>query len=125
MPRYDFKCPKGHVSEYVLPMDRRDDPLKQRCRVCHAPLKRVFTAPSIKGEHETKTFYEHERNAWALATGQAHNDARELETWCAENGKSIVSPGFKPKKPEDFSEREALKALDKVYSDNHGLGEVR
>lgn len=124
MPRYDFRCKNGHVSEYVLPIEKRDKPLRERCRECKGALERIFTPPAIMGEHEAKTFYEHEREAWALATGQQHQTAGELKDWCAANGKTIVDKGFKPKKPEDFSEKQALDALGKIYDENHSLGSV-
>jgi putative FmdB family regulatory protein len=122
VPIYPFQCPGGHREDVVRKIDARDRPKK--CSVCREPMKRQFAAFGIAGEHNAHTFYEHEREAWALATGQQHQSAGELKDWCAKNGKTIVDPGFKPKKPEDFSEKEALGALDKIYENNHSLGEV-
>lgn len=122
MPIYPFRCPEGHAEDVFRKIESRNR--KKPCGTCRKPMTRQFAAFGIAGEHHAHTFYESERQKWALATGQQHQTAGELKDWCDQNGKTIVEPGFKPKKPEDFSEREALKALDKIHSENHSLGTV-
>lgn len=122
MPIYPFRCPDGHAEEIFRKVESRNR--KKPCGVCRKPMSRQFAAFGIAGEHHIKTFYESERQKWALATGQQHQNAGELSAWAEKNGKQIVDPGYKPKKPELFSEKEALGALDKIYSQNHSLGSI-
>ena len=40
MPRYDWRCPDGHVHEMVSSYERRDDP--RTCPTCDQPTERQF-----------------------------------------------------------------------------------
>lgn len=124
MPVYSFRCPDGHCEDVFLQVQARN--FRRRCKVCAKPVTRLFSAFGIHGENHAHQLYSFEQKYWEEATGQKFQNAGELDTWCKENGKSVVDPStFRVKKPEDFSEREALKALDKVYENNHDLGTVK
>lgn len=52
MPRYDYKCPKGHVTEALLPMSAD----KILCPDCGLPAKRVpINTVYIQGETVAKS----------------------------------------------------------------------
>lgn len=44
MPRYDFCCPEGHVTEAIFPM--AEVPAEIICPDCATAAKRVFTPPA-------------------------------------------------------------------------------
>lgn len=46
MPRYDYECPDGHVTEKVRPM-RGPHPKTVRCGSCRRMAKRVFSRPAV------------------------------------------------------------------------------
>jgi hypothetical protein len=123
LPIYVFACEAYHREEKFLRMDERDTP--QKCSVCAKPSKRKFVPFGITTEHASKQLYEFEREKWALATGEKHQTAGDVEKWALERGKTILSPGETVKKSENLpSDREIEKALNKVYSENHSLGDV-
>lgn len=44
MPRYDFRCPAGHVTEHTFSM--AEVPAATGCRMCMREAKRVYQAPA-------------------------------------------------------------------------------
>lgn len=123
MPIYPFICPSGHRTERFLRMEDRDQP--QRCGMCAKRMTRQIAAFGISGEHHAHTMYEYERDAWALATGQNHRTAGELEAWAKANGKTILS-NKETLRPVDNTptDHEIEKALTKVYDENHSCGTI-
>jgi len=88
-------------------------------------MTRLFSTFGIAGENHAHQLYNFEQKYWEEATGQKFENAGQLEQWCKDNGKSVVDPStFRTPKPEQFNERQALKALDKIYDNNHDLGAV-
>lgn len=44
MPRYDYKCAQGHVTEHTFSM--ADVPAEAACGQCRRPARRVFAPPA-------------------------------------------------------------------------------
>lgn len=122
MPFYEYACEGGHRTEKRRAVEEREDPLA--CPLCARPARRVMSQFAIGGQHANQGFYEFERDKWALATGKDYRNPAEMERDLKAEGKEIVSPGWKPPKPELFKEHEFDAALKKIYDDNHNVGEV-
>ena len=46
MPRYDWVCPAGHVTEVFRSIARRNEPLT--CSTCGAEMMRTVSAPHVE-----------------------------------------------------------------------------
>lgn len=124
MPFYSYRCPAGHCEDVFLSVQARNHPRK--CKVCAKKVTRLFSSFGVHGEHHAHQLYSFEQKYWEEATGQKFDNAGQLNTWCKENGKAVVDPStYRTPKPEAFSEREAIKSLDKIYETNHSLGTVK
>jgi len=124
VPVFDFACEGGHREADVLIRGGADLDAPRKCPTCAAPSKRLFGSFTITGATEAIKHYDFEKDAWALATGERHDSPRDLREWCEARGKTIVDKGYKPKAPEPFEDHELDKALDKVYHENHDIGEI-
>lgn len=107
-----------------LPVQARN--YRRRCKVCNKIVMRLFSSFGVHGENHAHQLYQFEQKYWKEATGQKFENAGQLDQWCKDNGKQVVDPStFRVSKPEAFSEREAIKSLDKIYETNHSLGAVK
>lgn len=122
MPFFDYGCDGGHRTTRRREVDARDEAFS--CALCSKPMKRTISTFAVSGQHDGVSFYDFEKQAWALATGQDHKTPREMEADLKEQGKEIVAPGWKPPKPKEFDEVACEQALDKIYHENHDIGEV-
>jgi hypothetical protein len=121
VPVYSFRCPDAHCEDVFLQIQHRN--FRRRCKVCNKVTMRMFSSFGIHGENHAHQLYQFEQKYWEDATGQKLDNTGQLEKWCKDNGKAVVDPStFRVTKPEVVNEREAIKALDKIYQKNHDLG---
>jgi putative FmdB family regulatory protein len=75
MPIYEYRCAKGHTFEEMQRMT--DDPLTD-CKVCGAPVQRVFhpVAVHFKGSGFYNTDYGKKKKAGAAADSSSKSDSK-------------------------------------------------
>jgi len=71
MPIYEFRCPKGHLTEVIL---KFSDPHPEECPECGEPLSRVYSAPIV--DYSTPGFYTSDNKTprYINSKGEAYND---------------------------------------------------